>query len=293
MFVYLRMVRPANVVTSVADVLAGAAISGAFSASQFTVAWPGILLLSISTACLYSGGIVFNDVFDLKIDKIERPERPIPSGKSTVNGAITLGTLLFVVGISSAYMISPLSGALAIIIMGLALFYNKFSKHHTFLGPINMGICRGLNLLLGMSLLFNCIAERWFIALIPVIYISSITMISRGEVHGRNVHLLKKGGFLYLLVIIIITLLGIFNDFNLLSFLPFIILFISLIFPPLLRAIKQNHPKNIKHAVKTGILSLIPLNASIASGFAGWQYGLIVLALLPLSIVIAKKFAVT
>ncbi|MEM0982243.1 MAG: polyprenyltransferase, partial [Cyanobacteria bacterium P01_H01_bin.58] len=45
--------------------------------------------------------------------------------------------------------------------------------------------------------------------------------------------------------------------------------------------------------VKSGVLSLIVLDAAIAAGFAGWPYGLAVLALLPLSIVLARMFAVT
>ena len=52
---YLTLTRPANVVTALADVLAGAAAAG-------TVAGlPGLLL---STAALYAGGVVLNDVFD-------------------------------------------------------------------------------------------------------------------------------------------------------------------------------------------------------------------------------------
>jgi 4-hydroxybenzoate polyprenyltransferase len=49
----------------------------------------------------------------------------------------------------------------------------------------------------------------------------------------------------------------------------------------------------IGKAVKAGVISLIILNATMASVFAGWQFGLIVLILLPVSLWLAKKFAVT
>jgi 4-hydroxybenzoate polyprenyltransferase len=42
-----------------------------------------------------------------------------------------------------------------------------------------------------------------------------------------------------------------------------------------------------------GVLSLIPLNASYVAGFSNWKYGLAVLCLLPVSILLAKKFSVT
>jgi 4-hydroxybenzoate polyprenyltransferase len=66
-----------------------------------------------------------------------------------------------------------------------------------------------------------------------------------------------------------------------------------MIFPPLIKAIRSQIPQMIGKAVKAGVISLIILNASMASIFAGWQFGLIVLLLLPLSIWLAKKFAVT
>ena len=292
---YLRLIRPANIITAIADILAGYAISMAFTFDIHNnlFSLQPLFWLILSTMGLYGGGVVFNDIFDVETDKIERPERPIPSGISSIRGAVILGTLFFSIGVIAAYMVSITSFSIAILILVLALFYNKFSKHHAFFGPLNMGACRGFNLLLGMSVIPGCLSERWFIALIPVVYISSITMISRGEVHGGNSLLMKRGGFLYLLVIIAIMLLGYLSGFSLLSTLPFLILFFLLIFPPLLTAIKQNKPGNIRYAVKAGIMSLVAMNAAIAAGFAGWQYGLIVLCLLPLSVLIARRFSVT
>ncbi|RYE12155.1 MAG: polyprenyltransferase, partial [Sphingobacteriales bacterium] len=49
---YLRLMRPANIVTSVADVLAGCAIAGVFSANEFPGELSHILTLCFATACL-------------------------------------------------------------------------------------------------------------------------------------------------------------------------------------------------------------------------------------------------
>ena len=87
---YLELVRPANVATALADVLAGYAVAGLGN--------PGLGWLLLSTACLYAGGVVLNDVFDRDLDRIERPERPIPSGRVSVGGR----------GRCSAWACSPL-----------------------------------------------------------------------------------------------------------------------------------------------------------------------------------------
>ncbi|HMG07511.1 MAG TPA: UbiA family prenyltransferase, partial [Mucilaginibacter sp.] len=115
-FVYLRMMRPANVVTSVADVLAGAAIAGVFSAEIFKDHLQAVIMLCFSTACLYGGGIVFNDVFDADLDKIERPERAIPSGRVSQQQASVFGSILLLAGIISAGLVSAVSASLAVAI---------------------------------------------------------------------------------------------------------------------------------------------------------------------------------
>src|ERR1700749_1566468 len=148
------MVRPANVITSVADVLAGVAISGAFAYRFLAISyWHQIVLLCLSTACLYAGGIVYNDVFDAELDAVERPERAIPSGAISLPQAKQVGFILLVLGIVFAGIASQLGGFIAIGITAFALIYDKWGKHHNLLGPLNMGICRGLNLLLGISII--------------------------------------------------------------------------------------------------------------------------------------------
>eukprot|EP01041_Mallomonas_annulata_P029156 gene29156-51100_t len=77
---YLQLTRPANIITAIADILAGVTIA-TFSFSIEDINPTKVVFLCLSTIGLYGGGIVFNDIFDLELDKIERPERVIPSGK--------------------------------------------------------------------------------------------------------------------------------------------------------------------------------------------------------------------
>jgi 4-hydroxybenzoate polyprenyltransferase len=282
--------RPANIVTSVADVLAGITISGYIFGPE--IDFLAIILLCLSTIGLYGGGIVFNDVFDFELDKIERPERAIPSGAVKLSEAIVLGLFLLVFGIASAFLHSMLSGIIAILIAVCALVYNKFSKHHPFIGPLNMGTCRGLNLLLGVSIIAYSLNNSYIIAIVHLIYIFSITIISRGEVHGSNKNKLFLGAFLYALVIGVMLFFAWQKEQILLALL-FIVPFAWMIFRPLFRAILEPIGKNIGLAVKSGVISLILMDAAWAAVFGSLGLAFFIVILLPISIWLSKRFAVT
>ena len=65
--------RPANIITAISDVIAGAAICGFLILADHTADWLKLMFLVLSTIGLYGGGIVFNDVCYLELDKVERP----------------------------------------------------------------------------------------------------------------------------------------------------------------------------------------------------------------------------
>lgn len=279
-------------VTAIADALAGIAISSFFLASFVSASvWP-VLLLCISSLGLYGGGVAFNDIFDADLDKTERPERPIPSGVISLKEATALATLLLLLGIIAALLVHPTSGLIAISITLAALIYNKWGKHHTFFGPLNMGLCRGLNLLLGISILPIAIISYWYIAFVPIIYIASITMISRGEVHGSNRSPLYIASFLYALVIGLILYFSFVHEriqFALIFLLPFA----WMIFKPLIKATKEPSGFNIGKAVKAGVIALIIMDAAWAAASGAFGAAIIIVLLLPLSLWLARLFAVT
>lgn len=285
--------RPANIVTSVADVLAGVAISGFLRQQHLLIQnLQPILLLCLSTIGLYGGGVIFNDVFDADLDKTERPERPIPSGIVTIREAATVGIIMLTAGVFLALLTSFTSGIIAFLVAVAALIYNKWSKHQTFAGPINMGLCRGLNLLLGISIVPQILSAYWFLSLIPVIYIASITMISRGEVHGGSKRILYAAVLLYCLVICLIIYFALAKG-RILPALIFLLPFARMIFTPLFKAINEPIGRNIGKAVKAGVLALILMNAAWAAAFGEIFLALVIILLLPLSLRLSKIFAVT
>ncbi|WP_313513400.1 UbiA-like protein EboC [Sphingobacterium sp.] len=286
---WIQIIRPSNVLTAISDVLAGVALACLFLQQDLPQVNP-LIWITISSMLLYTGGIVFNDVFDAALDKVERPERPIPSGRIKKSAASIFGTLAFAIGCFLAFKVNMMAFYISLAIVLMCLLYNGQAKHHFLAGPIVMGGCRGLNLLLGMAVLPDSLSY-WYIAIIPIIYIASVTNISRGEVYGSNKTALLVSIGLY--SIVILTLLYFtYSSKNYLA-LVFILLFSLMIGSPVSKALKTLQPQDVRKAVKFGVLALILMNASWIAIAGHWLLALAVCAILPVSIFLAKKFAVT
>ena len=142
---FLQLCRFAAVFTALADIFLGYALS------QGTLRWdPQLGWLLVASAGLYLSGMVFNDVFDRKIDAVERPKRPIPSGRVSLKSAVALGAILMAGGTLAAGLAGTaptfVAGALVLCI----LCYDGWAKQ-TIVGPVVMGSCRLVNVLGGGS----------------------------------------------------------------------------------------------------------------------------------------------
>lgn len=147
---WAQLLRLPNVFTALADVLAGFfAVGGSLAAAE------PLWLLLVASACLYSAGMVLNDVFDFALDRDERPTRPLPSGRIGLGTARTVGFVLLAVGGLAGWAAGWFGGQLAsgLVASGLALAVLAYDAwlRATPLGPVGMGLCRGLNVLLGMT----------------------------------------------------------------------------------------------------------------------------------------------
>lgn len=283
---YLELVRPPNLWTAVADIFAGSAVSGLTHS-------PSLLFLSIATIGLYGGGIVLNDVFDARLDRIERPERPIPSGRASIRGAICLAALLLCVGIGAAFAVGPPSGLLAIGIAFASLLYNAGGKAFSLIGPINMGLCRALNFLLGVSTLPAALLRFWPLALIHLTYIAGITLLSKGEVHGEKKNRVLLSGTLIVTVFVLLIALAFSTPPGSLWTLCFLALLAIRLLPRFRQAYRSRDAQSIRNAVKEGVLSIIFLDAAIAAAFVGPLFPLLILSFRPLASRLAKRMAVT
>ncbi len=145
MLAYLQLLRLPTVFTAMADIFLGFLLThGRFEP------WPKFAALLAASSGLYLAGMVFNDVFDVKQDTLERPGRPIPSGRVSKTAAILLGLVLMTIGLVAAFTVGNWSGTVALLLIPAVLGYDMVLKR-TPLGPLGMGTCRFLNVLLGAS----------------------------------------------------------------------------------------------------------------------------------------------
>lgn len=293
---YLRLMRPANLPTAAADILAGAAIAGGYP-GHFPSFYDGvayglpILMLCMVSALLYAGGVVLNDVFDARLDAVERPERPIPSGLVPLKSAAIFGGALLLAGCLLAFWMGTDLGLVALLLTAGILIYDSFAKKHNLLGPLVMGACRALNLWLGISLV--PLVAPWGYLWVPLLYIFAVTAVSRGEVHGSHRTYRVVAAFLYGVVILGTAGLIYSETGRVLWPLVFLGLLAILVFRPLTRAIRDGQPASIRAAVKGGVLGIVALDATWAAGYGPWWLPLLVVLLFPLAAVLARRFAVT
>ena len=139
--------------------------------------------LSLVALLLYMSGMITNDIFDVDVDGVERPERPLPSGRISVGHAWTVALAMQLAALMIAWWMSPTMGTSAAILCALTYTYNGVTKATSF-GPLIMGMCRGANVCLGLSVIpgFGLSNQSWLLVLTIVLYIWCVTLVSRYEV---------------------------------------------------------------------------------------------------------------
>lgn len=203
MLAYLQLLRLPTVFTAMADIVLGYVLTHRFIYGPLPtdenfpldriMGWnnPGQFFgLLAASACLYLSGMVFNDVFDRKQDAAERPGRPIPSGRVSVRSAVILGAGLMLAGTVAAALVSTISLQVALLLIVAILGYDAILKQ-TPLGPLAMGTCRFLNVMLGAS-----VQDQWFPDFLSLpqlaaaaglgVYITGVTLFARTEAKMSN-----------------------------------------------------------------------------------------------------------
>ena len=186
---YLRLVRAPAVFSALGDPLAGLLIDG-------DVPSPGpAARLSAASAMLYLAGMALNDLADRDEDARERPGRPIPSGAVSARAAAILGGSLLLAGtlVASRCGARWTGPALAATILA----YDFQLKRSPTLGPIAMGACRSLSLLMGVEASRGEVTRRGTEgALLLGAYVAGLTLIARGETGAPHTTELRTGAAL-------------------------------------------------------------------------------------------------
>lgn len=184
---YLRLVRAPAVFSALGDPLAGLLIGGERLTTERAAR------LSAASALLYLAGMALNDLADREEDARDRPERPIPSGAISPRAAALIGGTLLVTGVGAARGAGArwTGPALAALIVA----YDFKLKHSATLGPVAMGACRSLSLLMGVEAagsLGDSRAGRESAVLLGA-YVAGLTLLARSET-GRARTAELRGG---------------------------------------------------------------------------------------------------
>ncbi|WP_173079093.1 SCO3242 family prenyltransferase [Phytohabitans rumicis] len=172
----VRLVRAPAALSVPGDVVAGAAAAGDLG--------PRTAGLAAASVCLYWSGMAANDWADRELDAVERPERPIPSGRVSPGQAVGIAAGLTAAGVALAALAGGRRAlAVALPLAGAVWAYDLKAKN-TPAGPAVMAACRGLDVLLGAS--GGRVARALPAALTVAAHTYTVTELSRREVSGAG-----------------------------------------------------------------------------------------------------------
>ena len=288
---YAQLVRIPNVFTALADVgLAALAVASVGDGGTPAV-WAGFVLLLLASACLYCGGMVWNDIFDMEQDRLERPFRPLPSGRVSRDQAVRLGVGLLAAGLLCAGLVGFLGGDFRwtplLVAGGLVaaiLLYDGWLKR-TWAGPLGMGACRFLNVLLGLSVAAGALGAWGLVLALAVgVYIAGVTWFARTEARESNQEALMGAAGVMLAGLLLALPLPVLAGRPASAPAPSLFVYLLVAYGivvglPVSRAIRQPSPARVQAAVKTAVLGLVAFDAVLATALAG-PVGLVLLVLL-------------
>ncbi|MEU6658127.1 UbiA family prenyltransferase [Streptomyces sp. NPDC046821] len=110
----------------------------------------GTLLAIGSSLCLYEAGMTLNDWADRAEDAVDRPHRPLPSGRISPAAALTAAAAFTAGGLALASRAGRPATAVATTLAATVWAYDLGLKH-TPAGPAAMATARGLDVLLGAA----------------------------------------------------------------------------------------------------------------------------------------------
>lgn len=141
---YLIIIRPLNCIMAAIAVYIASLISGLSLYPTLPVIYA---LASVFLIC--AAGMVVNDYFDVEIDRVNKPQRPIPSGRISKRKALAYSYLLFGIGVYVAYLINVFTFILAIIASALLVMYAWKLKKIILIGHLAISTLVALTFIYG------------------------------------------------------------------------------------------------------------------------------------------------
>lgn len=156
---YLRLTRPQNNTIAALSVLVGMAVCGSVES------WWKVLLACLSAFFISAGGNSINDVFDLDIDRINKPYRPLVEGKISPRSALLFSIILLWFGILLSFWIKLTSVLVAVSVCILLVVYSSSLKRRLLWGNLTVAIVSASAFLYG-----GLVTDDFRLSLIPAAF---------------------------------------------------------------------------------------------------------------------------
>lgn len=174
-FATIQLVRPLNLTLSVAGVAIGAVLAigwDAFSARHGM----SVAIAMISAAAIGSAANALNDLFDVEIDRINRPDRPIPSGRVSDRAARMTWVIGAAIGVGLSLLLTPVHIGIAVLAVVAVVLYSYRLKTFGFVGNAAVALVTSATLIYG-GLATGQIGAAWvgFIAAFLITLAREIT----------------------------------------------------------------------------------------------------------------------
>ncbi|GHD04814.1 SCO3242 family prenyltransferase [Zhihengliuella salsuginis] len=267
---YLELVRAPAVLTVLGDTLAGGSAAGHSLSGRRIV-------LPLASACLYAGGMALNDYADRGVDAVERPERPIPSGRISAGRALAAASALTAAGLG----LSAVGGGRRSLAVGAPLAaaiwsYDLAAKRHAVPAALTMGVCRALDVLMGAG-------TAHIRAALPAAaamggHTVAVTALSRGEVNGTDTTT-ASGAVAATALVSASVLAGAPRSWQrALPVVAAVSVYAARCAPAQLEAAREPAARHALEATKRGIRAMVPLQAALAFRHGNAAAGLAVAA---------------
>lgn len=139
---FAELVRPHNLLVSSFTTLIGVvSVSGRLD--------PYALVPIAVVILVGAGGYVINDYFDYEVDRLNKPYRPIPSGRVSREEALVLALILFVSGVALSILPGPVSFAYAFLNAILVFLYSYKIKEFGLLGNVTVAFSGASTIIYG------------------------------------------------------------------------------------------------------------------------------------------------
>ena len=155
LFAGIQILRPLNMILSLVAVFIAAWLIDGITSPLLPYA--GLVVL-----CFAGASNILNDVLDIHIDEINRPDRVLTSGRLQIRDALILMSILYALGIMAATYLQPSGRQIALImVLPLLVLYTPLFKRLPFIGNLVVGSILGLVFLFTEGAIHGQVDKMW------------------------------------------------------------------------------------------------------------------------------------